>query len=202
MRDTTLIACHECDLLHHLAPVQEGQMARCQRCGAVLYRHKRNSLERTLALAIAGLMLFGMANAFPFLAFKLEARVQQTTLISGIEQLYQQGMHGVAILVFLTTVAFPLLQLLGLLYVYLPLHMGRIPPRLPLVFRFISSLQPWSMMEVFMLGILVSIVKLAKMAKVVPGLSLYSFLVLIFVLTAATSSMDPHLVWQRWEKRQ
>ena len=80
-------------------------------------------------------------------------------------------MQVIAILVFFTTVLVPLIQMLCLLYILVPLKFGRIPRHLPQVFRFVRGLQPWSMMEVFMAGILVSIVKLAKMAKIIPGIA-------------------------------
>jgi paraquat-inducible protein A len=89
-----------------------------------------------------------------------------------------------------------------MIYVLLPLRFNRVPPGLAPLFRCLQSLQPWNMMEVFMLGILVSIVKLAKMAKIVPGIAVFSFLALIFVAAAATASLDPHLVWERWERRR
>ena len=76
------------------------------------------------------------------------------------------------------------------------------PHRLPRVLRFLHSMAPWSMMEVFLIGILVSVVKLAKMAQVIPGISLYSFLALIFVLTAMTVSLDSHLIWHKWEEHR
>ncbi len=66
-----MIACHECDLLHRVRPIQDGAAAKCVRCGAVLYRQKRDSLDRTLALTVAGLILFAVANTFPFLAFDI-----------------------------------------------------------------------------------------------------------------------------------
>jgi paraquat-inducible protein A len=192
-------ACHECDLLYELSPRPEGSVAKCSRCGAVLQRHKRDSLDRTLAWAIAGLILFAVANTYPFLALKSEGLVHETTLITGVEQLYKQDMRSVAVLVFLTSILFPFLQLAGTLYVLLPLKFDRLPWKVAPVFRFIRSLQPWSMMEVFMIGILVSAVKLAKMASIIPGLALYSFALLIFVLAAVAASLDPHIVWERLE---
>jgi paraquat-inducible protein A len=192
-------ACHECDLLYELSPLPEGSVAKCSRCGAVLQRHKRDSLDRTLAWAIAGLILFAVANTYPFLALKSEGLVHETTLITGVEQLYKQDMRSVAVLVFLTSILFPFLQLAGTLYVLLPLKFDRLPWKVAPVFRFIRSLQPWSMMEVFMIGILVSAVKLAKMASIIPGLALYSFALLIFVLAAVAASLDPHIVWERLE---
>jgi paraquat-inducible protein A len=195
-----LLACHECDLLHRIPDVSEGMVVICSRCGAVLFKKKRNSLERTLALSIAGIVLFAVANAFPFLSLEIQGQVQQITLATGIREFHLQGMSGLAALVFLTTILTPLLQLLGFVYIFLPLKVNRVAPGTFRVFRFLRNIQPWSMMEVFMLGILVSIVKLAKMAQVVPGIAVYSFMALIFVLAACTASMDPHLVWERWEK--
>ena len=195
-----LIACHECDLIHRVKPLPKKGVANCIRCGSVLYRHKPNSIDRTLALSLAGLVLFVLANSFPFLALKMGAQVHQTNLISGIMVLYTQGMQALAILVLLTTILAPLAQLLGMLYVLLPLRHDRVPPKFAPIFRFLRSLETWSMMEVFMLGILVSVVKLAKMAQIVPGVAIFSFFGLIVVLTAATVSLDPHEIWHRWEK--
>jgi len=198
--NNSLMACHECDLLHHIKPLPDGGVAQCIRCGAVLYRQKRDSLDRTLALTIAGLILFVVANTYPFLALKSGGLEQQTTLITGTKELYAQGMEILALLVMFTSILAPLVHLVGMLYVLLPLKFNRLPRNLPTVFRLVQSLQRWGMLEVFMLGILVSIVKLAKMAKLVPGIALYSFLVLIFVMAASSASLDPHLIWKRWEQ--
>jgi len=193
----SLIACHECDLIHRVDAVPEGSAARCSRCGALLYQHKPNSLERTLALTVAGLILFVVANSFPFLGFKVQAQVHETVLITGVRELYHQGMWILATVVLLTTIVLPAAQMLGLLYVLVPLSLNRIPRKLKEVFRFIQSLRPWAMMEVFMLGILVSIVKLAKMATIVPGIAAFAFMALIFVLAASLAVLDPHAVWER-----
>jgi paraquat-inducible protein A len=200
MKTPSTIACHECDLLYELPALPEGSVAKCSRCGGILQRHKRDSLNRTLAWTIAGLILFVVANAFPFLDLKSGELVRQTTLITGVLELYKQGMRSVAVLVFLTSILLPAVELTGLLYLLLPLKINLLPWWKPAsVFRFIQRIHPWAMMEVFMVGILVSMVKLAKLAKVVPGIAIYSFAVLIFVLAAAASSMDPHLIWDRLE---
>jgi paraquat-inducible protein A len=167
------------------------------RCDALLYYQKKDSLDRTLSLTIAGLVLFIVANTLPFLAMKSKGLVRETTLITGVKGLYLQGMEALALLVFLTTILVPLVQIAGMLYVLVPLKVNRVPRHLALVFRFIRSLQPWAMMEVFMIGILVSMVKLGKMASIVPGLALFSFVVLIFVLAGSAASLDPRIVWDR-----
>ena len=197
---STLMACHECDLIHRIKPLPPKGVANCIRCGSVLYRHKPNSIERTLALSLAGLVLFVLANSFPFLALKTDTQLHQTNLITGIKVFYDQGMPVLAILVLITTILAPAAQLLGMFYLLLPMRHNRVPPFFAPIFRFVRGLQPWSMMEVFMLGILVSIVKLAKMAGIVPGVAIFSFFGLILVLAAATVSLDPHELWHRWEK--
>lgn len=196
----SLIACHECDLLHQRQPLPPGGTARCVRCGAVLYRRKANSLDRVLALTAAGLVLFIVANAYPFLTFRLEAQKQETTLITGVMELYAQGMWIVAGVVFLTSILLPLLELVGMLYVLLPLKFDMRPWKLPLFFRLVRSFKPWGMMEVFMVGILVAFVKLSKMATIIPGIALYAFMLLIFVLAASAAALDPHIVWNRVDK--
>ena len=197
MRTNSLIACHHCDLLHRVRPLAYGGVAQCMRCSAVLYHRKKDSLNRTLSLAIAGLILFVVANTYPFLAMKSEGLVQETTLLAGVKELYAQNMWGLSALVFLTTFLVPFIQLSGMLYVLLPLKFNRLPWRLPFIFRFLQNIQPWGMMEVFMLGILVAIVKLAKMASIIPGIALYSFAALILVLAGAMASLDPDIVWDR-----
>ncbi|MGD8342882.1 MAG: paraquat-inducible protein A [Desulfobacterales bacterium] len=197
MKDVkSLIACHECDLLHQHRPLPPDGTARCVRCGAVLYRRKRNSLDRVLSLTVAGLILFVIANVYPFLTFRLEAQVQETNLITGVVELYQQGMWIVAGVVLLTTIVMPLIELSGMLFVLLPLKFRRQPWKLALLFRSVRSFRPWGMMEVFMIGILVAAVKLVKMASIIPGTALYAFMVLIFILAAASAALDPHIIWK------
>lgn len=202
MSEKLTIACHECDLLNTVPPIPEGSTARCVRCGAVLYSKKKDSIDRTLAFTIAGLTLFALSNAYPILGMKSEGILLETTLVQGVTELYAQDMLGLAVLVFATCILVPLIQLSGLLYIILPMKMNRLSWKTPVFFRYLRKLQPWGMMEVFMLGILVSTVKLAKMAVIIPGLSLYAFAALIFVLAGAISSLDPHLIWDRVGERQ
>ena len=202
MKSGILIACHECDLLHRLPPLPEGHLAKCSRCGKVVYRSKRDSLERSLALSISAVIFFVVANSFPFLSLKMEGQIQETFLLTGILELHLQGRVVMALLVFTTSMLIPALQLLGILYILLPLRWGRVPARVSRVFRIYQAARPWSMIEVFMLAILVSAAKLADMATVVPGIAAYAFIILIFLLAAVTWSLDPHLIWDKLEQRR
>lgn len=193
----TLTACHECDLLNMVPDIPAGGTARCSRCGAVLYARKVNSIDRTLAFSIAGVIFFALANAYPILGMKSEGILMETTLFQGATELYAQDMWGLAGLVFFTCILVPMIQLAGLLYIIVPMKINRLAWQTPFFFRWLRKLQPWGMMEVFMLGILVSIVKLAKMAVIIPGISLYAFAALIFVMAGAITSLDPHRIWER-----
>lgn len=197
-----LIACHECDLLEAVPALTVKASARCRRCGALLYRRRVRSIERTLALTVAGLVLLGVANAYPFLGFEIQGNLIETTLLGGIELLYRNDKIAIAAVVFTTAVLAPVLQLTAGLYVFLPLHLNRRPRELSKVFRWIQRLQPWAMIEVFMLGILVSMIKLSQMATIVPGVALWAFALLIVVLAAASAVMDAGEVWKRLEAKQ
>ncbi len=195
------IACQECDLLHEFTPVPEGATAYCARCGAVLYRRIANALDRTLAMALTGLILFVIANSFPFLTMQKVGQVREATLATGIIELYGQEMWLLATFVLLTALLLPFLELCALLYIFLPFKFGRRPWQLARAWRGLDLIKSWSMMEVFMLGILVSLVKLAKLSTITPGIAVYAFGGLIVVLAAASASLDPELVWSALEEQ-
>ncbi len=144
-----------------------------------------------------GSILFVIANTFPFIAFKIGAQVRETSLATGIFELYSQHMGLIASLVLITVVIVPAINLCCLLYIILPLQLNRVPKFMVPVFRLYLMLKPWGMMEIFMLGIIVSGFKLIKMASLIPGLSLFAFFGLIFVLTTIIVTLDEHLIWEK-----
>jgi len=197
-----MIACHGCDALVRTRALPRGASTRCPRCGHVLQRGRRDSIERTLAFAMAGLVLFTLANVYPFMTFELEGREQEATLVTGSLELWDAGLQELGVLVFMTSIGFPAIQLFGLLYVLLPLRFERRPARhFGAVFRLVLKSGPWGMLEVYLLGVLVAFVKLSEMATLVPGLAFWSFAALIVVTTAASASLDPDAVWSKLEAR-
>ena len=195
----SLTACHECDLLQRETPVPPGGTARCARCGAVLYRNQRDGLDRTLAYALGAAVLFVVANAFPIVGLEASGNRTSTTLFGTVQTLHNQDMTIVAGLIFVTTILMPALEIGALIYMLLPLKLGRVPQGLPAVFRLVHAVRPWGMVEVFMLGTLVSLAKLAHLAHVVPGIALWSFGALMVLVAAAAASFDPHALWARVE---
>lgn len=199
MAGSQLIACHECDLMQREVPLPRGGVAFCGRCGAELYRSHPDSFERTLAFTVAAIFLFAIANAFPIVGVKLQGQVIQTTLFDTVRTLYSEDMKSVAVLVFVTAMLMPAIKLFALTYLYLPLRLGRAAPHFALVFRMMRAVHPWSMVEVFLLGILVSVVKLENLASVVPGIALWSFGALMLLMAALAAVFDPRGLWTRME---
>jgi len=191
------MACHECDLLHRIAPLAPGGKALCTRCSTPLYRNLPDSVDRASALYLAALMLWAMANAFPFVSLKLSGRIEENLMLSGPLALSRAGMPELGLLVFLTSILFPLLTIAGSLYVLLPLRFGWRVPGVTTAYRMVKLLNPWSLVGVFMLGLLVSIVKLLDLADVVPGAGLYAFVGLLIAYAAANANMDHGAIWPR-----
>ncbi len=197
MAPRALLACPDCDLLQREPEPADRTVVTCARCGSVLYRDKPDTVDRTLAFALGASVLFIVANAFPIVGMTIEGRSNTVSLPGALVALWHQDMQLVAGLVGLTTLLAPGLVLAALLYLVLPLHFGRQPPGVPLILRTLDSIQPWGLVEVFMLGLLVSLVKLEMYAKVVPGVALWAFGALLLVFTAMAAAFDPRSLWAR-----
>ncbi|HXY05522.1 MAG TPA: paraquat-inducible protein A [Burkholderiaceae bacterium] len=195
MSSAEIMACHECDLLQRI-PIGQG-VIRCSRCNAELLKISPGSFERTLAYTLAAVCLFIIANSFSIIQIQVGGNEQQTTLVGAARTLWTQGMPEIGMLVFVTTFLVPAGQLAAILYMMLPLRWGYLMPGARHVLSFWSHVQPWSMIEVFMLGVLVSVVKLASLAHVVPGVALWAFCGLVVAMPAVVSVMDPHDLWRR-----
>lgn len=194
--ENQLVACHECDELHRFVDIPPHARASCSRCGAELYRHIPESLTRSLALYLTALMLLVMANSLPFLSMKAAGIVEENMLLTGAIALADFGMPELGILVFLTSVGFPLLSIGGMLYVLIPLQYQVLPPGAARVYRLATALDPWSLVGVFMLGTLIAFVKLQDLASVIPGPGLAVFAVTLAVYSAARTSFDPNAFWE------
>ncbi|MGI4984824.1 MAG: paraquat-inducible protein A [Janthinobacterium lividum] len=191
---TELIACKYCDKLHAKVTLPSRSAARCSRCNAVLYQSTDGRVDRLLALTLAGLITFLIANFFPIVALEAQGITTQTTLLGAVGQLMEQGRWLIALLVVCAALLFPLFDLLAMLYLLVPLHFHTRPRHFDSVLRGLLSIRPWGMIEVFMLGVLVTLVKLSSVARLLPEPALFAFGVLT-ALTALTSSFEPRTLW-------
>ncbi len=190
-----LIACHECDALYRKRMLPQHSKAQCPRCGALLYRSIAPSIDRISAMTLAALITFVIAQAFPIVELDANGITSETTLIGAIMALWNEQMEIVATLVFCSTILFPLCELVALLYVLIPLRAGYVPPGFNRVMRAIQFVRLWSMIEVFMLGVLVTLVKMVSIARVMPEAALFAFGALT-LMVAVVISFDPRSLWE------
>jgi paraquat-inducible protein A len=200
-RVSSVIVCHACDLAHRLDSLAGDARVRCVRCRAELYRTNDRSPDTAIALAATALALFILANVYPLVAMTVNGTTQMTTLIGAARAYYEQGYGALAVLVALTAVIVPLIQILTLLYVLVPLRLGRIVRGQNLMFRMLAALRPWGLTEVFMLGAVVALVKLSAQAEVSPRVSLVAYGLLMLSIAALTSATPSEQYWL-WVKAQ
>lgn len=191
-----LVACHECDLLMRKPVLAHGEKALCPRCGYELYAHRYNVVQRSLALVIAALLLYIPANFLPIMQLNLLGQSSQDTVWSGVVGLFNSQMHGVSVVVFLCSMAIPLLKLLCQLAVLLSIRFNIGRSYGLLIYRIYHHLRDWGMLEVYLMGVLVAIVKLADMAAMTIGFGLACFIGLLLVQVWLEVVMSPHQIWQ------
>jgi paraquat-inducible protein A len=199
--DGRLRECPDCGLLQHLPPLPRGSTARCSRCNAVLRRRRVDPVGRSLALALTGLLLFLLAFSLPFMDVQVGGRDRATTLLTGPYELEQQGVWELAIAVLVTTLAAPLARLSALTYVLLGMRLRHPPRHLYTVFRWVEWVSPWSMIEVFLLGVFVAYTRLVAIAHVQLGGAVFALGALMIAMAAADSVLDHEAVWEGLERR-
>ena len=192
-----VLACHECGTVHRLPAMPNDTVARCVACDAKIYIRFEATIERTLALYLAALALFLVANAFPIMSMAIAGQTNASTILDSAKALYDDGMWPLALAVGLAGCVIPLAKILGMLAVLIPLHLGRQPRWVFGGFRWVERFQTWAMMEVYLLGVIVAYVKMQDLATVHVGIAMYAFIGTIVLLAAADARFDPHAVWRR-----
>ena len=195
-----LIACLQCDALFEQPKLNQGQKAECSRCGATLFERKVNSIERTFALAIAGLLLLTPAIILPMIGVTLAGQFHHASLLDCITQLISKGFYMIALLVFMFAIAVPTVRLIGALYITYCFKFNKIKPFLLHFFRAYHQLDSWSMLNVFLLGIVVSMYKLLDDTELSIDYGLLSFVLLLICSTMVSVTLDQHYVWQKLEQ--
>jgi paraquat-inducible protein A len=197
-----LISCRVCGQPHAMEPLPEGTTAECSRCHSTLAHHTVGSLHRTAAFALAALILYIPANLFPILRFEIYGAVQDNTVWQGCVRLWQDGDVFVAIIVFLASMLIPLLKLLGLFFLVITTQLGYSRGLMfrTWITRFIETIGRWAMLDVFVLAVLVSLVKLKRLGTVIPGPGLFAFTAVVVLTLLASASFDPRLIWKEAEE--
>ncbi len=197
-----LMICHECDALQRVSDLPEGASARCVDCNALLYRNPAGDLDRPLALLLAAFVFYLLGNSFPLLTLDISGQVRDSTLIGAALALYQADMLLLAVLILVTTVLAPGMIMLGSMYVLTSLHFRLFLPGHRMMLAALSHLRSWEMADVFILGVLVSMVKLSADAETLVGAGLYNLIVSVGLAVAARSNMDFIDLWRTLERQE
>jgi len=197
-----LMGCHGCGLLVRKRHAAKGQALRCPRCAAPVHDRKPDSLQRTTALVFTAAVLYVPANLFPIMTVISFGKGEPQTILSGVVHLAHGGMVSLALLVFFASVLVPVLKLVGLTFLLWSVHRKwKWRPRdRTLLYRIIESVGRWSMIDIFMISILVALVKLGKVATIETGLGATCFASVVVITMFASMSFDPRLIWDAAEE--
>jgi paraquat-inducible protein A len=196
----TAIACLGCDLLVDVHGLRDGERARCPRCGHFLTRVQRDAVSHLFAYALSGLVFLALACSYPFLSFAAAGQESVITLPQTAQELYAHGMHGMALLVAAFIMLIPALVMILLVLLCLPLLRSSHTRWLSGVARWIFTLYNWAMVEVFIIGVIVSLVKLHSMATVTLGISFWAYIAFSLCFVLALATLDRYQCWQQIEQ--
>ncbi len=195
-----LIACQQCDALFEQPRLTLGQQAECCRCGETLIEYKAHAIERTFALSIAGLLLIIPAMILPILGVSLAGQTHQASLFNCILVLIDKGFYFIATLVFVFVIAVPIVRLIGACYLAYSLLFNKTKPFLLGFFRTYNQLGSWSMLHVFLLGIVVAMYKLVDDMEITIHYGLLAFVLLLICSTLVSVNLDKKYVWDTLEQ--
>jgi len=193
-----IVACPVCTLAQRVEAGRPGAVFECARCGAFLGREpERESLHLTAALTLAALVLYVPANLFPILRMYWSGAYSESTVWDGVVSLAHSNQWFVAVVVFLASIAIPLVKLASLLYLVASaqLRSRALPHLRTRLWRFVDVIGPWAMLDVFLLAVLVALVKLRTLATVLPGPGLAAFCAVVVLTILASATFDPRLIW-------
>ena len=193
------VACPGCDLLQRIPPFPPGGKARCPRCGETLATRPADPLDRPLALTLAAAIVFLVANTAPLMGLSAVGRQASTTILGGVYQMWVQGQEITAVIVAFCAVIAPACYILFMLAVLLAVRRPPAPHWVGEILRWGHSMQPWSMNDVMILGILVALIKIAELATVDPGIGMYAVGGLVALFPAIMVTFDSREVWKRVE---
>ena len=198
-----LMSCHACHQLSRIPPLLTEGEAICPRCEAHLHLRKPNSISRTWALLIAAYILYIPANLLPVMTVISFGKGEADTILSWVKELIHAGMLPIALLVFFASITVPVLKLLALTYLLLSVQYKSQwrPRQRTKLYRLTEVVGRWSMIDIFMISILIALVKLDAVATIEPGPGAISFAAVVILTMFAAMSFDPRLIWDSIEEK-
>ena len=195
-----LVHCHTCHLLSRWKPSAHAHLL-CPRCGSALHLRNPNSITRAWALTLTALILYIPANVLPIMTVISMGHGEPDTILSGVRVLIAGGLWPLALLVFFASIVVPVLKLVALSYLLISVQRKSYwrPRDRTVLYRITEAVGRWSMIDVFMISILVALVKLGSIATIEPGAGAMAFAAVVVVTMLAAMSFDPRLIWDAME---
>ncbi|MGI9087669.1 MAG: paraquat-inducible protein A [Chthoniobacterales bacterium] len=184
-----LALCHVCG---QISPEEE---RRCPRCRSRLHLRQPESIQRTWALTIAAVVLYFPANLLPVLKVESFTGDSQNTIMGGVIQFWQQADYPVALIIFVASVMIPVLKIISIICLCRASRTGHSPRRMTRLYRVTEFVGRWSMVDVFVVAILVAVVQLGSTISIHPGAGALSFAAVVVLTMFAAMSFDPRLIW-------
>ncbi len=197
--DAGILVCNECHALNRQRHGHDSQA--CSRCGAVVHARRPNSIVYTWALLITAMILYIPANLLPIMTVSTLGQGSPDTIMSGVITLMKHGMLPIAAVVFTASILVPTFKLIGigLLLYSVQRHQPLSAQQRILMYRFIEFIGRWSMLDIFVIAILVAVVKFGRIASVEPNLGAVAFAAVVILTMLAALTFDPRLIWDNTE---
>ena len=194
-KDKGLALCPKC---HKLNPATTEPVI-CARCHGKFYQRKRNSLQYTLACNVAALLAFIPANLYPIMIVYQLGIGDEATILSGIGEFIEHGLYPIAIIIFTASIIVPLIKIIGLFVLVYKVHTGiRLKPdKHSKIYHILEFLGPWSMLDVFVVALMVTVVELGFVTSVAAGPAINYFTITVIFTMFAANSFDPRLLWDK-----
>ena len=200
--NTTLVACPTCDALLERPQLEPGQRARCPRCHDVIAANKVRGVERTTALMIASLLVYIVAIGFPFMRMERSGLSNEISVLDAVLVLWNNGMSVLAIITAFLILLFPVTRVVLILVMHAVLHRdGQIRRPYAWLLRTGQQIEPWAMADIFMIGVIVSLVKIGSLARIEVGPAFWAMSALIVFMAMGTSAACRDTVWEALRRR-
>jgi paraquat-inducible protein A len=200
-RNASQISCHSCHLLCRIDYSQIGESLVCPRCGSTLHQRKPNSLKRTWALVLAACIFYIPANLLPVTTVVSFGKAQSDTIMSGVIYFIGSGMWPIALVIFVASILVPMLKLIILTFLLITVQRksGWRPKDRTRLYRITEAIGRWSMVDIYVVTILVALVNLGNLATIKAGPGAGFFAAVVVITIFAAMSFDPRLIWDAKE---
>jgi paraquat-inducible protein A len=189
-------------LVQEAGEVPQDSVIQCARCHFQIFHRRGHSRARTLAFSLAALILYFPSNFYPIITADYQGQHVRTTIFQGIRSLFERQQYFIASLMFCTSILTPVLKIIGLIFISLTLDWTHWKRTRTWIFKVIRVIDPWNMLEVFLLAVCVSMVELGEVATVHPGRGVFSFAACVVLTLLATLSFDSRLLWDSPAEKQ